>query len=112
MILIRGWYKDTGLTGTLFEEGDEVPDYKGSANSGTPYTWVCDEFYRVESGGTVQNIDGEEIRVAFEQPKTKGYLDKQKAIQAAEEHIRTQFLRIGAEPQDVTFEYIEEFEEE
>lgn len=112
MILIRGWYKDTGLTGTLFEEDDEVPEYKGAADSNAPYTWVCDSFYRVESGGTVQNIDGEEIRLAFEKPTTKGYSTRDEAIKSAEEHIKTQFSRIGAEPDEVNFEYVEEVEEE
>lgn len=112
MMLIRGWYEDTGLTGTLYEEGDDPPYYKESATVDAPYTWVCDSFYRVESGGRIQEIDGEEVSVAFERPRTRGYDDRDKAIEAAKEHIRTQFSRIGADPKVVSFEYVEDIEEE
>lgn len=108
MILIKGWYKDTGLTGTLFEEGESVPSYDGSADTESPYTWVCDSFYEVSSGGTVQEIDGEIVRVAFERPVSRGYEDKDVAMDKAEEHIRTQFTRIGANSEDVEFEYVKE----
>lgn len=108
MILIRGWYKDTGLTGTLFEKEESPPSYSGSADTDSPYTWVCDSFYQVSSGGTIQEIAGQEVRVAFERPASKGYQNKEVAIDKAEEHIKTQFSRIGVDSEDVEFEHIEE----
>lgn len=108
MILIRGWYKDTGLTGTLFEKGESPPSYSGSADTDSPYTWVCDSFYQVSSGGTIQEIDGQKVRVAFERPILKGYRSKEMATDEAKEHIKTQFTRIGVNSEEVEFEYIEE----
>lgn len=110
MILIRGWYKDTGLTGTIFEPAEEAPNYEGSADVRAPYVWVCDSFYRVESGGSDQEIDGEKINVAFDPPVKKGFKSRESAIEGAREHIRNQFLRLGFSEKDIRFEK-EEVEE-
>ena len=91
MLLVRGSAAGTELTGTIYERGEEAP----------PYVWVCDEFYAVESGGTAQEVDGETVNVAFESPMPRGFETKQQAVAAAEEHVRTQFARIGVDPADV-----------
>ena len=61
MLLIRGEAGGTALTGTLYERGERAPRFKGAPDEDAPYVWVCDEFYQVESGGTVQTVDGEEV---------------------------------------------------
>ena len=101
MLLIRGEAGGTTLTGTLYERGERAPRFKGAPDEEAPYVWVCDEFYEVESGGTVQRVDGEEVHVAFESPMPRGFDTKEQAIDAAEDHIRTQFARIGIAPEDV-----------
>lgn len=101
MLLIRGEAGGTALTGTLYERGERAPRFKGAPDEDAPYVWVCDEFYAVESGGTVQNVDGEEVNVAFETPMPRGFDTREQAEQAAHEHIRTQFARIGIDPDDV-----------
>jgi hypothetical protein len=63
--------------------------------------WVCDAFYEVESGGQLQRIGGEEKRVAFESPMPRGFADRERAIEAATSHIRTQFARLGVPEGDV-----------
>jgi len=102
MLLIRGEGGGTTLTGTLYERGERAPQFKGAPDEDAPYVWVCDEFYEVESGGTVQKVDGEEVHVAFESPMPRGFDTKEQATQAAREHVRTQFARIGVDPEDVT----------
>jgi len=104
MILVRGSGGGTDLTGTVFERGEEPPTYKGAPNEDAPYVWVCDSFYQVESGGSALLVDGEEIRVAFEEPMPRGFDTKSAAVDAAKEHVRTQFARIGVDPDDVTVE--------
>jgi len=63
--------------------------------------WVCDEFYEVESGGTIQEVDGREVNVAFDNPMPRGFDTRDQAVEAAREHVRTQFARIGVDPEDV-----------
>ncbi|MDZ5811280.1 hypothetical protein U4E84_07955 [Halorubrum sp. AD140] len=104
MILVRGSGGGTDLTGTVFERGEEPPTYKGAPDEDAPYVWVCDSFYQVESGGSALTVDGEEIRVAFEEPMPRGFDTKSAALDAAEEHVRTQFARIGVAPDDVEVE--------
>ncbi|NHN62927.1 hypothetical protein G9463_06365 [Haloarcula sp. JP-Z28] len=95
MLLIRGTAGGTALTGTLYEPGEEPPEFKGAPDEGTPYVWVCDAFYEVESGGQVQSIGDREIRIAFESPMPRGFETRDAAIDAAKEHVRTQFARLG-----------------
>lgn len=104
MIQVRGRAGGTTLTGTLYEEDDKAPTFRGAPNEGTPFVWVCDEFYEVDSGGTTQRIGDEQIRVAFESPIPRGFDDREAALEAAKEHIRTQFARIGVPAEDVTIE--------
>jgi hypothetical protein len=104
MILVRGSGGGTDLTGTVFERGEEPPAYKGAPNEDAPYVWVCDAFYEVESGGSPLVVDGEEIRVAFEEPMPRGFDTRDQAVDAARDHVRTQFARIGVDPADVEVE--------
>jgi len=104
MILVRGSGGGTDLTGTVFERGEEPPAYKGAPNEDAPYVWVCDSFYQVESGGSPLVVDGEEIRVAFEEPMPRGFDTRDQAVEAASDHVRTQFARIGVDPADVEIE--------
>ena len=89
------------MTGTLYEPDEEPPTYRGAPDDDAPYVWVCDAFYEVESGGQVQRLDGEEIRIAFESPMPRGFADRDRAIEAAKAHIRTQFARLGVPEADV-----------
>ena len=104
MILVRGSGGGTDLTGTVFERGEEPPAYKGAPDEDAPYVWVCDSFYEVESGGSPLVVDGEEIRVAFESPMPRGFDTRDQAVEAARDHVRTQFARIGVDPADVEVE--------
>ncbi|WP_458188004.1 DUF7113 family protein [Haladaptatus sp. NG-WS-4] len=106
MLLVRGEAGGTTLTGTLYERGEHAPTFKGAPDEDAPYVWVCDEFYQVESGGTAQMVSGEEVNVAFETPMPRGFDTRGQAIVAAEDHIRTQFARIGvdAEAVEITIE--------
>ena len=104
MILVRGSGGGTDLTGTVFERGEEPPAYKGAPNEDAPYVWVCDSFYEVESGGSPLVVDGEEIRVAFEEPMPRGFDTREQAVEAARDHVRTQFARIGVDPAEVEVE--------
>jgi hypothetical protein len=104
MLLVRGSGGGTDLTGTVFERGEEPPSYKGAPDEDAPYVWVCDSFYQVESGGSALRVDGSEIRVAFEEPMPRGFDTKDAALAAAEEHVRTQFARIGVDPETVEVE--------
>ncbi|MFC7153912.1 hypothetical protein ACFQPA_00385 [Halomarina halobia] len=106
MLLIRGHGGGTDLTGTLFERGEKAPEFKGAPDEDAPYVWICDEFYAVETGGSVQMVDGEEVRVAFESPMPRGFETKDQAVAAAKDHIRTQFARIGVPERDVEIEVI------
>ncbi|MBV0900582.1 DUF7113 family protein [Haloarcula salina] len=102
MLLIRGTAGGTALTGTLYEPGEEPPEFSGAPDEGTPYVWVCDAFYEVESGGQVQAIGDRELRIAFESPMPRGFETRDAAIEAAKEHIRTQFARVGVAGDSVT----------
>ena len=108
MLLIRGSAGGTALTGTLYERGERPPTYKGAPDEGAPYVWVCDAFYEVESGGQVQRIDGRECNVAFETPMPRGFESREAALDAAEEHVRTQFARVGVDPDEVEIEVVED----
>ncbi|ELZ29263.1 hypothetical protein C475_03564 [Halosimplex carlsbadense 2-9-1] len=107
MLLVRGHAGGTALTGTLYERGERPPTFEGAPDEGAPYVWVCDEFYEVESGGQVQRIDGQERHVAFEAPTARGFDTRETALDAAKEHVRTQFARLGLASEDVEIEVIE-----
>ncbi|WP_253738509.1 DUF7113 family protein [Halohasta salina] len=106
MLLVRGHGGGTALTGSVFEPGEEPPTYKGAPDEDAPYVWVCDAFYEVESGGSAVEIDGEEIRIAFESPMPRGFETREQAIEAAEDHVRTQFARVGVDPASVEIEVV------
>jgi hypothetical protein len=108
MLLVRGRAGGTELTGTLYEPGDQVPQFRGAPDEGAAYTWHCDEFYEVDSGGSLQAIDGREISVAFESPMPRGFESRAEAIAAAREHIRTQFARVGVDGAEITVEQPED----
>lgn len=107
MLLIRGTAGGTTLTGTLYGPEERAPSYQGAPDGGAPYVWVCDAFYEVDSGGATQVIAGREIRVAFESPMPRGFDTRDRAIEAAEEHVRTQFARVGVDRGDVEIELVE-----
>jgi len=107
MLLVRGKAGGTALTGTIYERGEESPTFSGSPDDDAPYVWICDEFYEVDSGGTAQAIDGREIQIAFESPMPRGFDSRERAIDAAKEHVRTQFARIGVDDDEVDLEVLE-----
>ncbi|AZH25738.1 DUF7113 family protein [Haloplanus aerogenes] len=104
MLLIRGNGGDTTLTGTVYERGERAPSFQGAPDEDAAYVWVCDEFYEVESGGSTTRIDGEEIQIAFESPMPRGFDTREQAIEAAKEHLRTQFARVGVPEASVSIE--------
>jgi len=108
MLLVRGHAGGTTLTGTIFERGERAPSYKGAPDEDAPYVWVCDEFYEVESGGSETTIDGETIHVAFESPMPRGFETRERALSAAEDHVRTQFARVGVSASEVDVEVIKQ----
>ncbi len=95
MLLVRGHAGGSALTGTIYEPDEEVPSYRGSPETDAPYVWICDEFYEVSTGGSTQRINDREVQIAFETPLPRGFDSKEVAIEAAKEHIKTQFVRIG-----------------
>ena len=101
MLTIQGSAGGATLTGTLYERGETPPRFRGAPDDDAAYVWVCDEFYEVETGGIAQTIDGRSIRVAFETPIPRGFDTREEAVIAAKEHIRTQFARIGVDPDTV-----------
>jgi len=107
MLLVRGAAAGTTLTGTLYEPGDQPPHFRGAPDEDAPYVWICDEFYEVESGGARQRVAGQEKRVAFESPLPRGFDDRTEAVEAATEHLRTQFARIGVDADTVEIEVTE-----
>jgi len=109
MILVRGSAGGTALTGTIYGRGEDPPTFRGSPDDEAPYVWVCDEFYEVDSGGSTQSLDDREIQVAFESPVPRGFDSRERAIEAATEHVRTQFARIGVE-EPVEIEVVENAE--
>lgn len=110
MLLVRGEAAGTALTGTIYEADEEPPQFSGSPDGEAPYVWVCDEFYEVDSGGSTQVIDGQEIQIAFESPMPRGFETREQAVEAAKEHVRTQFARIGVD--DISIEVVEDAEQE
>ncbi|MFA9516532.1 hypothetical protein ACERIT_04840 [Halopenitus sp. H-Gu1] len=104
MLLVTGRGGGTELTGTVFERGEEPPTYEGAPEEAAAYVWICDSFYQVESGGSALTVDGEEIRIAFEEPMPRGFDTRTQAVVAAKEHVRTQFARIGVDSADVVVE--------
>ena len=112
MLLIRGRAGGTALTGTLYEEADQPPSYRGAPDESAPFTWVCDGFYEVESGGQVQMLAGREVHIAFEEPLPKGFEEREQAIAAAKDHLRTQFARLGVAETAVDIEMLDADEAE
>ncbi len=106
MLLVRGRAGGTALTGTIYEDGEDPPRYRGSPDVSAPYVWICDEFYEVSSGGSTQVIDGREVQIAFESPMPRGFESRDRALAAAEEHVRTQFVRLGVDADDVDIEVL------
>ena len=104
MLLVQGSAGGTTLTGTLYERGERAPTFRGAPDEDAPYVWVCDEFYEVESGGSEMELDGRSVNVAFDSPMPRGFDTREQAIAAAEEHVRTQFARIGVAPSSVETE--------
>ncbi|MDZ7745399.1 MAG: hypothetical protein U5K28_02335 [Halobacteriales archaeon] len=107
MLQIRGFAGGTGVTGTLYEPGEEPPSYQGAPDPDAPYVWVCDSFYEVATGGQAQTIGDKEIRVAFESPTPRGFEERDRAVAAAKEHLRTQFARLGVPEEEVSVEVLE-----
>jgi hypothetical protein len=95
MLLVRGRAGETALTGTIYELDEEAPSYSGVPDENAPYVWICDEFYEVASGGRTQVIGDREIQIAFESPMPRGFASRNRAIEAAKDHVRTQFYRVG-----------------
>jgi len=108
MLLVRGRAGGTALTGTIYEEGEQPPQYKGSPDTDAPYVWICDEFYEVGSGGSTQQIDGREIQIAFETPMPRGFESRDRALDAAKEHVRTQFARLDVPEREIEIGVIED----
>lgn len=104
MLLVRGSAGGSPLTGTIYERGEESPSFRGAPESSAPYVWLCDAFYEVESGGTTMTVDDRTINIAFETPMPRGFDTKEQALVAGQEHIRTQFARIGVPEDEVEFE--------
>jgi hypothetical protein len=104
MLLVCGHGGGTGLTGTIYERGEEAPTFSGAPDGDAPYVWVCDEFYEVESGGSETEIDGQIINIAFESPMPRGFDTRDQAVAAAKEHVRTQFARVGVSAESVSVE--------
>ncbi|GAB3668295.1 DUF7113 family protein [Halopiger thermotolerans] len=104
MIMVRGRAGGTELTGTLYERGERAPSFRGAPDQDAAYVWVCDEFYEVDTGGSIQRVDDREVNVAFESPMPRGFDTRDQALENAKEHVRTQFARIGVDPADVDLE--------
>jgi len=98
---IEAQYGGVALTGTLYEPGEDPPDYEGAPTPETPYVWVCDAIQPVPDG-IVQSIEGREVSVTFERPAPRGFEDRGAAIDAAYDHLRDQFARLGVDRDDVT----------
>ncbi|MGB9987576.1 DUF7113 family protein [Salarchaeum japonicum] len=109
MLLVEGSAGGTTLTGTLYERGEDAPSFEGAPDEDAAYVWVCDEFYTVESGGVTQKIGGDEVQVAFESPMPRGFDTRERALDAAREHIRTQFARVGVDPDTVEISVMREY---
>lgn len=101
MLRIGGIVGDLELSGTLYEEDESAPYFSGAPDEDSPFVWVCDEFYEVESGGQRQVVGDRVIHVAFERPMPRGFESRERAIRGAVELIQTQFARIGVDPEMV-----------
>ena len=101
MLLVRGRAGGTELTGTIYERGEDAPQFRGAPDEDAAYVWVCDEFYEVDSGGSSLELGDREINIAFESPMPRGFDTRDQALETAKDHVRTQFARIGIEPEDV-----------
>jgi hypothetical protein len=97
VLLVCGLAGGTGITGTLYEPGEEPPSYRGAPDADAPYVWVCDAFYAVDSGGRPLELDDGTVRVAFERPSPRGFAERDRALAAAKAHVRRQFARIGVD---------------
>lgn len=95
MLIVEGAAEETSVSGTLYERGEDPPRFRGAPDDGAPYVWVCDEFYEVDTGGSTQTIGGREIQIAFETPLPRGFHTRTEALEAAKDHVLTQFARIG-----------------
>jgi len=104
MLFVRGRGGGTELTGTLYERGEQAPEFKGAPDQDAPFVWVCDEFYEVDSGGVAEEVGGREVNIAFESPMPRGFDTRERAVAAAKEHVRTQFARVGVDPEAVEVE--------
>jgi len=107
VLLIRGSAGGATLTGTLYGPDERAPSFRGAPDERAPYVWVCDEFYEVASGGQMQRIGGRELNVAFESPMPRGFETRERALEAAREHLRTQFARVGIPEDEVDIEVVE-----
>ncbi|MFQ3318939.1 MAG: hypothetical protein ACI8UR_001986 [Natronomonas sp.] len=107
MLQIQGSARGTDLTGTLYERGEEPPQFRGAPDDAAPYVWICDAFYEVESGGQTQQLGDREVQIAFESPMPRGFETREAAIEAAKEHVRTQFVRLGIPAAEVAVDVIE-----
>ncbi|MFB6160939.1 MAG: hypothetical protein ABEJ61_07145 [Haloferacaceae archaeon] len=107
MLLVRGHGGGTSLTGTVYERGEDPPQFRGAPDEDAAYVWICDEFYEVESGGSMTEIGGRTLNVAFESPMPRGFDTREQALEAAKEHIRTQFVRVGVPADEVEIEVVE-----
>ncbi len=101
MLLVEGTAAGTTLTGSLYEPDEDPPSFRGVPDDGAPYVWICDEFYEVETGGCRQALEDRDVQVAFEAPLPRGFERRKAALAGAEEHLRTQFSRIGVDPESV-----------
>jgi hypothetical protein len=97
----------TGLAHPARTASRSAPSFRGAPDEDAPYVWVCDAFYEVESGGQSQQIDGEEVKVAFESPMPRGFTAREEAIEAAKDHVRTQFARLGIPEREVELEVVQ-----
>jgi len=104
MLHVRGSARGTALTGTLYEPGEDPPAFRGAPDDDAPYVWVCDE---VESGGQTQGLGDREVQVAFESPMPRGFETRDAAVEAARDHVRTQFVRVGVPREEVAVEVVE-----
>lgn len=110
MFLVRGRAGGTALTGTVYEPADEPPSFPGAPDPQAPYVWVCDAVYTVESGGTTQELNDTTVQVAFEPPFPQAFRTREQVLAAAEDHLRTQFARLGLDREAVEIEQIEDVE--
>lgn len=101
MKLIRGSAGGTTLTGTVYEPDERPPGFRGSPDVDAPFVWVCDECYQVPRGGLEQRIGDRTIQVAFESPLPRGFRTLEDAVEAGKEHVRTQFVRLGVDRDEV-----------